>query len=115
MPDPAKPVRNQEFLARMRDGWLPFGWHAHPAYDGHRPLLDFEGEDEAGMPEWERPHGWVSERERIESIGLEGLRRFHPSLAAEVAADMSHDASHPCRGCGAKFFEHPTDTCAYWY
>jgi hypothetical protein len=28
---------------------------------------------------------------------------------------MSHDASHPCRGCGAKFFEHPTDTCAGWY
>lgn len=47
----AADLRAQTAGLRMNDGWLPFGWHA--SYTPV-PELEFDGQDEAGDPEWER-------------------------------------------------------------
>lgn len=44
------PLRRQ--LASPPQGWFPFGYHAGP---GAAPELEFWGNDEDGMPLWERP------------------------------------------------------------
>lgn len=87
----------EAFRLAERDGWSSFGTHA----DGRSAELEFDGQDAAGMPLWERPKS--GRPATVEAALAEGCGEtcnqdhFHvePPLCQKCRSHGVHDPDRP--------------------